>query len=58
MPSLISRLDPLFHPFPAAHGLGIIASIFVVGFLVIWPETSVSGAKKDAHIPIPLLTLL
>ena len=58
MPSLISRLDVLFHPFPAAHGLGVIASVFVVGVLLTWPETIGSGAKTDVHIPIPLLKLL
>ena len=58
MPSLISRLNLVFRPFPAARGLGVIAFAFFIGILLTWPDTSESGAKTDAYIPISLLTLL
>ena len=52
---LICRLNAAFHPFPATHGLGLIASCFFVGLLVAWPGVGESGSKVNKFIPIPLV---
>lgn len=46
------RLNAVFHPFPAIHGLGVIVSLLFVGFLVAWPEKGESGSQVNIYIPI------